>query len=74
MNEQTGAERSTDLREAVGLLELGDGVGTDVVAHLFLCLYSSLHQPLGEKVRCERAGMDSYCSEAARPVKSGRPA
>lgn len=47
----TGLEKNTDLRETVGFLELGNGVGTDVVAHLFFCFYSSLHQPLGKKVR-----------------------
>lgn len=45
---------NTDLGETVGFLELGYGVGADVVTHLFLCFYSSLHQPLGKKVRkCE---------------------
>lgn len=45
---------NTDLRETVGFLELGNGVGADVVTHLFFCFYRSLHQPLGKKCRtCE---------------------
>ena len=51
MSKQKEAGQSTDLREAVGLLELRDGVGADVVSHLFLCFDSSFHQPRWEKVR-----------------------
>lgn len=42
-------EENTDLGETVGFLELGYGVGADVVPHFFLGFYSSLHQPLGKK-------------------------
>lgn len=50
----TRKEENTDLGETVGFLELGYGVGADVVPHFFLGFYSSLHQPLGQKGgKCE---------------------
>lgn len=41
------------LREAVALLELRDGVGSHVVAHLLFGLDGPLHQPLGRRHNTE---------------------
>lgn len=42
------------LWEAVGLLELRDGVGPHIVAHLLPGFYGSLHKPLaGDTTTCE---------------------